>query len=118
MSYEVTVPVGTTKVQFLGEAENSLSSVSGLGYVSVKAGENNYEIKVTAENGDVRTYKILINRIKSTVNDLTDLIPSVGTLDPSFVYGTLEYNLTLGNADSLLSFEVATEDRFATVTVL
>ena len=26
------------------------------------------------------------------------------------------YNLTLGNADSLLSFEVATEDRFATVT--
>lgn len=116
MSYEVTVPVGTTKVQLLGEAENSLSSVSGLGYASVKAGENNYEIKVTAENGDVRTYKILINRIKSTVNDLTDLIPSVGTLDPSFVYGTLEYNLTLGNADSLLSFEVATEDRFATVT--
>ena len=47
---------------------------------------------------------------------MIDLIPSVGTLEPSFTYGNTEYNLTLGNADSLLSFEVSTEDRFAEVT--
>ena len=115
MNYEIIVPVGTTKMQFIGEAENTLSTVSGLGYIPIQAGDNTHEIKVTAENGSARTYVININRVKSTVNDLVDLIPSIGTLDPSFTYGTLEYNLTLGNADSLLSFEVLTEDRFATV---
>ena len=39
-----------------------------------------------------------------------------GNLEPSFTYGNTEYNLTLGNNDSLLSFEVSTEDRFAVVT--
>lgn len=39
-----------------------------------------------------------------------------GVLEPSFTYGKTEYNLTLGNADGMLSFEISTEDRFAKVT--
>lgn len=115
LNYNISVPVGTTKIQFFGEAENSLSTISGLGYKTIEQGENIHNIIVTAEDGSTRTYKIVINRPASTVNDLIDIIPSVGSLSPSFTYGTLEYNLVLGNGDSLLSFEVSKQDRFAKV---
>lgn len=106
---------GTTNIRLFGEPEEETAEVSGLGYISLVPGENIHTIDVKAENGDIRTYKIIINREKSTNNNLIDLIPSVGTLNPSFIYNKTEYDLTLGNADSLLSFEVSTEDRFANV---
>lgn len=108
--------LGTTNIRLNGEPEDKLAEVTGLGYTHLVAGENTHLINVKAENGEIRTYEIVINREKSSNNSLIDLIPSCGTLDPSFTYGNTEYNLTLGNADSLLSFEVSTEDRFAEVT--
>ncbi|MDE5830790.1 MAG: cadherin-like beta sandwich domain-containing protein, partial [Clostridia bacterium] len=107
---------GTTNIKLFGEPEVETSEVSGTGYVSLVPGKNTAYINVKAENGAVRTYEVVINREKSINNNLIELIPSVGTLEPSFSYGNTEYNLTLGNADSLLSFEVSTEDRFAVVT--
>lgn len=116
LKYEINVPAGTTNIKLSGEPEDDTAEVTGLGYAYLVAGENTHLINVKAENGEIRTYEIMINREKSSNNSLIDLIPSCGTLEPSFTYGNTEYNLTLGNADSLLSFEVSTEDRFAEVT--
>lgn len=80
LKYEIDVPVGTTNIRLLGEPEDENAKVSGLGYVYLSAGENIHKIDVTAENGDIRTYEVVINREKSTKNDLIDLIPSVRKL--------------------------------------
>jgi murein DD-endopeptidase MepM/ murein hydrolase activator NlpD len=113
--YNVVVPEGTTRAQILATAESDLAQVTGSGYVTVVAGENKYNINVIAEDGNARTYTINLTRPKSSNNYLTELIPSVGVLEPSFAYDETEYTLTVGNLDSFLSFEVNTENRFAKV---
>ena len=113
--YNVTVEEGTTRVQILATPECDLSKVTGIGYCSVVAGSNIYEIKVQAEDGSIRTYKINLTRPKSSMNYLTELVPSVGVLSPSFDYNETNYTLTVGNLDSLLYFDVNTQNRFATV---
>lgn len=77
LRYEINVPAGTTNIRLNGEPEDEKATVSGFGYVYIAAGENIHRIEVTAENGAVRTYEVVINREKSSVNDLIDLIPSV-----------------------------------------
>ena len=118
--YSISIPAGATKIQFVGEAESSFSTVDGLGYIVLPSDDNSTiltkDIVVTAEDETTRTYTVTINRELSNINNLIDLIPSCGTLEPSFVYGTTEYSLTLGDSDSLLSFEVEREDRFSTVS--
>lgn len=113
--YNVAVPEGTTRVQIIATAESELATLTGNGYVTVLAGENKYNINVKAEDGTIRTYIINLTRPKSSNNYLTEIIPSVGTLQPSFSYTETEYTLELGNLDSFLYFDVNTENRFAKV---
>lgn len=56
--YSVEVPNGTEKVNIKALKEDSSSSVSGDGEVSVTEGANKIEVKVTAENGNERVYVI------------------------------------------------------------
>ena len=116
LEYTADVEEGTSRLQIIAEPEESLSTVTGTGYVTVSAGENTYNIVVTAEDGSTKTYVLKVNRPKSSNNYLTDLIPSVGTLSPNFSYDETNYTVTVGNADALLSFEVNTENRYATVS--
>lgn len=80
----MNVPIGTTNIKFFGEAEHEKAEITGTGYTSLIAGENIHYINVKAENGDIRTYEIVINREKSTNNSLTDLIPSVRKFGTKF----------------------------------
>ena len=116
LEYTANVEEGTSRLQIIAEPEESLSTVTGTGYVTVNSGENTYNIVVTAEDGSTKTYVLKVNRPKSSNNYLTDLIPSVGTLSPNFSYGETNYTIIAGNTDALLSFEVNTENRYATVS--
>lgn len=60
-SYYVVMGKGTTSIKINGSVEDSKASVSGLGEKSVEEGDNNFEIKVTAEDGSTRTYSINVN---------------------------------------------------------
>lgn len=114
--YNIDVKEGTSRLQILAEAESEFSSVAGTGYVMVEAGENKYNIIVTAEDKSTKTYILTVNRAKSSNNHLVELIPSVGSLSPNFAYEEENYTLIVGNTDTLLSFEYNTENRYATVT--
>ena len=116
LEYNADVEEGTSRLQIIAEPQESTSTVTGTGYVTVSAGENTYNIIVKAEDGSTKTYVLKVNRPKSSNNYLTDLIPSVGTLSPNFSYDETNYTVTVGNADALLSFEVNTENRYATVS--
>lgn len=72
-NYTAVVSGDKEKINIKGELEDDKSSIDGLGEKEVKEGINSFEIKVTAENGEVRTYVILIarkekNPIEVTIN--------------------------------------------------
>ena len=59
LEYTVTLESGTEKINVSAEVEDKTASVKGTGEVSVSEGINTLEIKVTAENGNEKTYRIL-----------------------------------------------------------
>lgn len=115
LSYDVTVPKGTTNALFVGTFSKD-ATVVGLGNKTIKVGDNSYNVVVTSQAGNAKTYTIHVHRPASTDNFLTEIIPSVGSLEPAFSYYGTEYNLKLDSSASLLSFDVSTSDRFASVT--
>lgn len=61
LEYTVEMEPGTTKVNLVGAVEDRTATVEGLGEKEVGEGANRFEVKVTAQNGNVRTYVVLVN---------------------------------------------------------
>lgn len=61
LEYTVEMEPGTTMANIVGTVEDRTASVEGLGQREVAEGANRFEIKVTAQNGNVRTYVVTIN---------------------------------------------------------
>ncbi len=62
MTYDLTVPKKTKRVNITATAIASTSTVEGIGKVKLARGKNEVKITCTAENGAVRTYTIYIVR--------------------------------------------------------
>lgn len=60
--YTVTVPANVSSVNVSAVAVNSKATVTGTGNVKLNAVSNKIDITVKAENGDVRTYTITVNK--------------------------------------------------------
>lgn len=58
LEYNVEVPNGTEKVKINATTADKNASIKGSGEVEVSEGNNKLEVKVTAENGNVKTYVI------------------------------------------------------------
>lgn len=61
-TYTVIVDSTTTSVKINATSVSSLASVNGTGTFDLKEGNNTFTIKVTAENGDIRTYIVYVIR--------------------------------------------------------
>ena len=61
LEYSVTVPTGTTLVNVEATRSDSTASVDGDGDIDVTEGLNTVPIVVTAQNGDEKTYTLIIN---------------------------------------------------------
>lgn len=73
LEYTVSLPKETYNIKLNAKAEDSKSKISGLGDLTLVDGENKLEVKVTAENGNVKTYivKAIVeepNPIKVTID--------------------------------------------------
>ena len=85
LEYSVTVPADIEKIKINGQLADSKATVSGLGEVQVKTGLNTFEIVVTAENGNKKTYVVKAN--------VLELLPTVVSLDKE------EYTLVKSKKD-------------------
>ena len=94
-NYTLTVENDVTSVEIEAEALSSVASISGIGIKSLKVGENKFGIIVTAQNGDISTYNVVITRKASSDATLKNLTVSSGTLSPTFASGTTSYTLTV-----------------------
>ena len=61
LEYNVTVPTGTTMVNVEAVKNDSKASVDGAGEIEVMEGLNTIPIVVTAQNGDEKTYTLIVN---------------------------------------------------------
>ena len=66
--YKLTVDQNVEKIKINASANHKKASVSGAGEVNLSLGENTIEIKVTAENGNEKKYKVIV-----TVADLNPI---------------------------------------------
>ena len=60
LEYTATLEAGTEKTNIIGEKADSYASVTGVGEHDVVEGENKFEVVVTSESGQARTYVVTI----------------------------------------------------------
>jgi hypothetical protein len=82
---------------------------------------NAIHIEVTAEDGvTTRLYTVTVTRAAPQPSgnaNLSNLVPSVGTLSPAFAAATLSYTVAVGNATASISFTPTAQDSGATIMV-
>ena len=61
LEYTVSVPSDVEKITINAAVEDKIASLIGTGEFEVSEGENKFEIKVTAQNGGLKTYTLKIN---------------------------------------------------------
>lgn len=124
-TYQVTVPYEVTSVSVNAKAEDSKSKVSISGGSNLKSEETqNVTVRVTAENGSVKTYTIKVTRAKdpnkplSNDNNLKELVPSVGELSPKFDKDNLNYEISVEFDVKEISFTASpSETKYAKVDI-
>ena len=105
--------VMTDKITINAEVEDSKASISGIGTKELFNGDNNFEVAVTSESGEVRIYKLLINKKN---------IPSTKILSLSL--GNTEYQINdefilfgIPSGTSSLDLKVKTDSITAKVNI-
>ncbi|MCM1053276.1 MAG: cadherin-like beta sandwich domain-containing protein [Ruminococcus sp.] len=61
LEYSINVPTGTNTVNIKATVNDETASVSGAGEAQVTEGLNTLPIVITAQNGDQKTYNLLVN---------------------------------------------------------
>ena len=98
LNYQYDVPFGVSTIKIDATSINSKASIGGIGNIKLEEGDNNIVIKVTAENGDVTNYNLVINKKEKTedidISDgdtLTNII--IDNVDFTFNKDVFEYNV-------------------------
>lgn len=112
--YTLTVDVGTAYLDISAKIANS-STIMGDGKNGISLGTTTLTLSVTSEAGVLRTYTIVVTRDPSSDCELTDLIPSSGTLEPEFTMGEYTYTLYINSGVGTLSFDATTADGTANI---
>ncbi len=104
--YSIAVGENVSSIQVLARAEDASATVQVTGHENIVNGDNTIQIKVTAQNGSTKIYKILVTKSQDKEKSnayLESLIVENFELDPKFQSEILEYDLgmVLSNTTSL-----------------
>lgn len=70
--YTIVIPDKVTSLDVSASTVNEYASIDKTGQIKIKSGETKVTLKVTAENGDVRKYKINVKRDNSATEATTE----------------------------------------------
>ena len=87
------------------------------GNIPLEVGKNEITTIITAQDGTINTYVIVVTREASSNAGLGDLTISEGTLSPTFAEGTKDYTATVPNDVTGITVTPTIADATATVTV-
>ncbi len=114
-SYTLELDSEVEKLEISATAEDVNSVITGNGKQSVVTGLNRYEVVVTAEDGTVNTYVIEATRKESSNTNILDIIPSSGSLSPSYSSEVDTYEVVVSEDIDTIDFEVKLESKRAIV---
>lgn len=113
--YEITVPSNVTTLPLVIQPEDKAATYKVLQNSNLITGKNIVIIRVTAENGEQRDYKITVNKEASDNNYLLNIITNHGSLDPKFEKEILEYTVEVENEVQNIEIKAVKEDKSAIV---
>ncbi|KIC01760.1 hypothetical protein OA88_11795, partial [Flavobacterium sp. JRM] len=87
------------------------------GEITLQVGENKITTIITAQDGTINTYTVIVTREPSSNAGMTDLAISEGTLSPVFAEVTKDYTATVKNDVKDITVTPFTSDTTATITV-
>jgi hypothetical protein len=112
--YKATVEsnVSSIKVSATASSGNTLVKGAGSRTVNLNYGSNTVNVKVKNSAGKVTTYKITVTRKddRSTVNTLSNITISAGTLSPAFSSDKTSYSVEVPNEVSSISIDATLTD--------
>lgn len=114
LEYSVTVPVETTEFNVSGVTTESHANItSGVGHYTMTESSTRVEVVVVSEDLSATNIYILnITRTKSSVNTLSDITVSEGTLTPTFTSNKTSYTVNVaGDIDSIEIGATLTDSR-------
>ncbi len=86
--FSLNLSDSTTSVEIAATKVNKKATINGTGSVAINSDTQTIFIKVTAQNGDVRTYKIKITRDDSIELDIGEILRTLNiNNDGSYIYG-------------------------------
>lgn len=124
LTYSGEIDKIATQINILGETEDSKAFVEGLGIKPIVIGLNTFNIKVTAENGETKTYTLYITRkvpipvkqdLSSNCNLASLSIPGV-TLNESFNKDTTNYTGVVSKDINDITITANKEDSKASIS--
>ena len=95
--YSLTVGADVEKLDIGVIAEDPKSTVEIVGNNELLIGENTVNVKVTAEDGTVKTYTINVTKVDEVGVQLSELSIENYTLTPEFSSDVYEYTLNIGD---------------------
>lgn len=125
-SYTIKVPSSATTVKLEGAVNNSKAKVTGLGNVTLTGDVTTANIKVTAEDGTIKTYTVKIEKEevitpeapkKDSDATLKSLSVSGYTLNPTFKSNVNTYAIKVKNNVTGLNVTAIPKSDKATVTI-
>lgn len=124
-SYTVTVPSTATTIKLEGATNHNKATVSGLGNITLTGNETVATIKVTAEDGSVKTYTVKIEKEeqeqeevkKSNDATLKKLDVSGYTLTPTFKSNVNNYSMKVRNNITSLNVTAIPNNNEAQVVI-
>ena len=130
--YTVEVAEDVTSITISATPNHSKATATGDGTKTLEKGNNVYTIRVKAEDGTTKDYKVTVKRgnseettteptpeepQKSSNNNLKSLDISGYTLNPGFDKDKTSYSMTVNNGITGLNVSALAEDEKATVTI-
>lgn len=113
LEYSVELPNGTEKINIKASVADGTARVSGVGERAVVEGNNKIEIKVTAENGNIKTY--IINAVVKELDPINvkvdnkdyTIIRKEGILEP--IEGYEKSSVKINDEDVLSYYNETTK---------
>ena len=114
-NYKLQVPYETTGVIIGATAEDRNATIEGTGMKPLTVGPNTFTVRVKAENGEYREYRLTVTRAASPNNYLSSLTIEGETYTPVFDKERLNYTLSVPYETEEINIIAETEDQDATV---
>jgi|GEM_PF-1687599 len=96
----------------------TVASGAASGSIALSFGANLITIVVTAQDGlTTKTYTVTVTRALSTVATLSGLVPSSGSLSPTFAAATTSYTASVAYAVNSINLTPTVTDAAATIKV-